>query len=70
MGPAQTIDGSAQRGFKASVLVCGGLGSVNRNPYSFDPYGEANSVEIDEGFAEHLVSGFLSYKTKSSHSGG
>lgn len=34
-------------------------GSVNWIPYWFDPYGEANSVEIGEEFAEHLISGLL-----------
>ncbi|HYL69270.1 MAG TPA: TetR/AcrR family transcriptional regulator [Candidatus Limnocylindria bacterium] len=46
------------------------LGSVNWIPYWFDPYGEANSVEIGEEFAEHLISGLLNYKTKSSRSRG
>jgi AcrR family transcriptional regulator len=46
------------------------LGSVNWIPYWFDPYGEANSVEIGEEFAEHLISGLLSHKTKSSRLGG
>ncbi len=35
------------------------LGSINWIPYWFDPYGEANSVEIGEEFAEHLISGLL-----------
>jgi AcrR family transcriptional regulator len=46
------------------------LGSINWIPYWFDPYGEANSVEIGEEFAEHLISGLLNHKTKSRRSGG
>ncbi len=44
------------------------LGSVNWIPHWFDPYGEANSVEIGEELAEHLISGLLNHKTKSSRS--
>jgi TetR/AcrR family transcriptional regulator, cholesterol catabolism regulator len=35
------------------------LGSVNWIPYWFDPYGESNSVEIGEEFAEQFISGLL-----------
>jgi TetR/AcrR family transcriptional regulator, cholesterol catabolism regulator len=45
------------------------LGSVNWIPYWFNPHGEANSVEIGEEFAEHLISGLLNNKTKSNHEG-
>jgi AcrR family transcriptional regulator len=41
------------------------LGSVNWIPYWFNPSGEANSIEIGEEFAQHLISGLLNYKTKS-----
>lgn len=46
------------------------LGSVNWIPYWFNPTGEANSVEIGEEFAEHLISGLLSHETKSNCAGG
>jgi AcrR family transcriptional regulator len=39
------------------------LGSVNWIPYWFDPHGEADSVEIGEEFAEHLISGLLNHKS-------
>lgn len=42
------------------------LGSVNWIPYWFDPHGEANSVEIGEQFAEHLISGLLIHEAESS----
>jgi len=35
------------------------LGSINWIPYWFDPHGEADSVEIGEEFALHLISGLL-----------
>jgi hypothetical protein len=41
------------------------LGSINWIPYWFDPYGEADSVEIGEEFAQHLISGLLTQKTVS-----
>jgi TetR/AcrR family transcriptional regulator, cholesterol catabolism regulator len=41
------------------------LGSVNWIPYWFDPHGEANSIEIGEQFAEHLISGLLTDMAKS-----
>lgn len=46
------------------------LGSVNWIPYWFNPHGEANSVEIGEEFAEHLISGLLIHETKFSRPGG
>jgi len=45
------------------------LGSVNWIPYWFDPYGEANSVEIGEEFAEHLVSGLMNQRIESNRPG-
>ncbi len=41
------------------------LGSINWIPYWFDPYGEADSVEIGEEFAQHLISGLLTQKVAS-----
>ena len=38
------------------------LGSINWIPYWFDPHGEADSVEIGEEFAQHLISGLVSEK--------
>lgn len=40
------------------------LGSVNWIPYWFDPHGEADSVEIGEEFAEHLISGLLAFRSE------
>jgi AcrR family transcriptional regulator len=39
------------------------LGSINWIPYWFDPHGEADSVEIGEEFAQHLISGLLNQKS-------
>jgi TetR/AcrR family transcriptional regulator, cholesterol catabolism regulator len=63
---ADGIERDVFRNTDAKLATFAILGSVNWISYWFNPSGEANSVEIGEEFAEHLISGLLNHETKSS----